>query len=153
MKKFYNTQIDKLTSELLSCSEKERGALENRVRVFQRNKEINNICMFYCITYYYIIKSQFDIDSNTKTFDYKEYYESKNSKYRNDIVKEFAFTFLSPTISIIVDQTATGNASNWVRDSKSQDIFISCLNNNLALTPKIEEEYIEFINEFKVSLD
>jgi len=152
LKKFYSNNIEKITNELTLCNEHERVVLNNRVNVFQRNKEINSICMFYCITYYYVIKSQFDKASGNISFNYKEFYESKNSEYRNGIIKDFAFNFLSPTISIIVDQTATGNASNWVRDSKSQDIFLNKLNNDMALTPKIEEEYKKFIESYKIKI-
>lgn len=125
-------------------------AQQEKLSKYQRNKEINNTCMFYCITLYYAIKEEYKKEGEGM-FDYAAYYGGgSESTYRSDIVDYFSSNFLEETISIITDLFgAEANVGNWIRRSGSQKEFKNKLNDKLALGSKCKEMYENFVAKFK----
>lgn len=152
MKKIYEERIERASQKLRDLPEESVDTtLENRMKMSLRNKEINNTCMFYCITLYYEIKKEFYKDGENKNFDYEQFYRGgQSSTYKNDIIDFFADNFLSQTISIISELLdGGGNVGNWIRRSVSQESFLEKLNNQIALDNKLEKMYCEFVDRFK----
>jgi len=146
----YGERIKKANEKIVNSLNGTDNTLEERIKLYQRNKEINNICMFYCITLYYEIKKEFEDKNCIKTFDYDSYYGNSGGNYKNDITTYFADCFLSKTIEII-SKSLDGitNVGNWVRKAQSQENFLKILSNEVALDSKIEESYNIFISRFK----
>lgn len=63
------------------------------MKLAQRNKEINNTCMFYCITLYFEIKKEFSEEDDKKKFDYDLFYRNRASGYKEAIIRFFAENF------------------------------------------------------------
>lgn len=124
--------------------------LQDRLSKFQRNKEINNTCMFYCITLYYAIKEEYE-KSGEGTFDYPSFYGGGSaSSYRTEIIEFFSDKFLEETISIIAELLGTeGNVGNWVRRAGSQKEFKNKLDDKLALGSQYGAIYKDFVSKFK----
>lgn len=124
--------------------------LQDRLSKFQRNKEINNTCMFYCITLYYAIKEEYE-KSGEGTFDYPSFYGGGSaSAYKKDIVDFFTDKFLEETISIVADLLgAEGNVGNWLRRAGSQKEFKDKLDDKLALGSQYGTIYKDFVSKFK----
>ena len=124
--------------------------LQERLSKFQRNKEINNTCMFYCITLYYVIKEEYE-DTSEGTFDYSAFYSGgKDSNYKDELIEYFSEKFLEETISIIAELLGTeGNVGNWVRRAGSQNEFRSKLDDKLATGSQYGTMYKEFVGRFK----
>lgn len=124
--------------------------LQDRLSKFQRNKEINNTCMFYCITLYYAIKEEYE-KSGEGTFDYPSFYGGGSaSSYRTEIIEFFSDKFLEKTISIIAELLGTeGNVGNWVRRAGSQKEFKNKLDDKLALGSQYGAIYKDFVSKFK----
>lgn len=152
MKKMYEERILKTSEKIKELPDGMADAsLENRMKLAQRNKEINNTCMFYCITLYYEIKKEFSEADENQKFDYDAFYRGgQDSTYKSDIIKYFSDNFLSQTISIISDLLeSTGNVGNWLRRSGSQELFLDRLNNQITLDSRLENMYREFVDKFK----
>lgn len=124
--------------------------LQDRLSKFQRNKEINNTCMFYCITLYYAIKEEYE-KSGEGTFDYPSFYGGGcASTYRTEIIEFFSDKFLEETISIIAELLGTeGNVGNWVRRAGSQKEFKDKLDDKLTLGSQYGTIYKDFVSKFK----
>jgi len=136
MKKKYDERIER-SSEKLKKGETDTAS-ENRMKLAQRNKEINNTCMFYCITLYFEIKKEFSEEDDKKKFDYDLFYRNRASGYKEAIIRFFAENFLSKTIEIISKLLeSTGNVGNWIRKAASQEAFMNELNNEMTLDGKI----------------
>lgn len=152
MKKTYETRIERTSEKLRELSERETDAtLENRMKMSLRNKEINNTCMFYCITLYYEIKKEFCRSEEKRYFDYEQFYRGEQDcEYKKKIIDYFADNFLSQTISIISELLdGAGNVANWIRRANSQEAFLEKLNNQIALDNKLERMYCDFVEQFK----
>ena len=142
-----NTKISEALDD--GDTDKVKG-LQNRLSKFQRNKEINNTCMFYCITLYYAIKEEYE-EAGEGTFDYSLFYGGgSSSTYKDDIVEYFADKFLEETISIITELLgAEGNVGNWVRRAGSQKEFKGKLDDKIALGSQYGTMYKDFATRFK----
>ncbi len=123
---------------------------QERLAKFQRNKEINNTCMFYCITLYYAIKEDYAKEGEG-TFDYARFYGGgADSTYKDDLIKFFSDRFLEETISMIAELLgAEGNVANWVRRAGSEKEFKGKLDDKLALGTQYGSMYQEFAEKFK----
>ena len=123
---------------------------QERLSKFQRNKEINNTCMFYCITLYYAIKEEYE-KKGEGMFDYYAFYSGGSaSSYQNDIIGYFADKFLEETISIIAELLGVeGNVGNWVRRAGSQKEFKGKLDDKIALGSQYGVMYKDFVEKFK----
>ena len=127
------------------------AATQNRdyLARYQRNKEINNTCMFYCITFYFTVRGVFRRD-NEGYFDYDTFYGDGESTYKDDLIDSFSDKFLDETIALITDLLgAESNVNNWVRRSGSQQAFRDKVNNKLVLGTNYMSMYQDFANAFK----
>ncbi|MBR2295675.1 MAG: AIPR family protein [Clostridiales bacterium] len=153
-KKFLEDMIEQSNNKIadsLSDGDTDKvRQLQERLSKYQRNKEINNTCMFYCITLYYAIKEEYDRGTEG-TFDYSNFYGGgSNSSYREEIIKFFSDRFLEETISIITELLgAEGNVGNWVRRAGSQKEFKSKVDDKLALGTQYGTMYQDFVDKFK----
>lgn len=152
-KQFLEGQIERLNKKIKEAFEDDTDkvkSLQDRLAKFQRNKEINNTCMFYCITLYYAIKEEF-AQENEGAFDYQSFYSGRGvSTYKTEIIKYFSDNFLEETISIIAELLgAEGNAGNWLRRAGSQKEFKDKLDDRLALGSQYGSKYKEFVDKFK----
>jgi hypothetical protein len=123
---------------------------QDRLLKFQRNKEINNTCMFYCITLYYVLKEEYG-ESDEGTFNYILFYSGGNdSEYRNEIIDFFSDKFLEETISIIAELLGSeGNVGNWVRRAGSQKEFKNKLDDMITRGSQYGNIYTDFVEKFK----
>lgn len=149
LKKYYDKKIDE-NLEKIEKDESARNSSEMRIESYKRYKEINNTCMFYCITLFYEIKEAFSKEVGTESFDYNAFYRGKDLSYKDDIIQYFANNFLEKTIEIIAQLLAgEGNIANWVRRSRSQDEFLNKLNEEITIGNQLESMYDKFVREFK----
>ena len=151
LKKRYEERIEKSNEKIKNLSPGKDPLSESRIIMYQRNKEINNVCMFYCIALYYQLKKEFDdVINYNKHFDYDLFYRDKNSKYKDEIITYFADNFLSKTIEIISESLdGVSNIGNWIRKAQSQDLFMTKLSKDITIDSKLEETYTNFIKKFK----
>lgn len=155
LKNNYKSNIDSINTDIANGVREFDDSVKNEISRYKRLIEITNVCHFFNLSLIYEYKSQFDrrpeMDSyRTKTFDYTSFY-NKNSDYRNNIIKNFASTFFQKTIKIIRDISSQTNITNWIRDKKSEGLFLDKLKDDLSLN-NIEcfEAYYDFIKNFKV---
>lgn len=117
---------------------------------YQRNREINNTCMFYCITFYFTLRSVYR-RSNEGLFDYGQFYGGGDSTYKADLIRSFSDKFLNETIALITELLgAENNVNNWVRRAGSQKVFRDKVNDKLVLGPSYSSMYQDFVNAFKI---
>lgn len=149
LKKLFNERIDKKELQFQKAeTDDEKDNLTEDIKIYRKQIEINNICMFYCITLYYEFKTEFqDVDSN-KLFLYDKYYA--DNTFKNNLIEDFAQLFLTKTIEIIKKESeSTSNIGNWIKSSKSQPVFIKKLKDDLALNIKNENLLRDFISKYK----
>ncbi len=107
--------------------------------------------MFYCITYYYEIKDTFQSSTESKTFNYDEYYRNRDRIYRNNIIKDFAKFFLSNTIVLISKIVGkAGSVNNWIRNAKSQIDFQRALTEEISSDMDLREKYTTFVERYMI---
>ena len=149
LKRVYVDRVERSKNLLTNADEQSKEELNNQIKIYNSQIEINNICLFYCIALYYEFKNQFGDKEKNKTFRYDDFYS--DSEFRNKMVKEFANKFLSKTIELIKRETeTTTNVGNWVRTLKSQEIFMKKLRDDLAIKLNYETEFQDFITDFKM---
>ena len=121
---------------------------EAQVAIITNRLDINNICMFYAIAYYYALKEINEIETNG-TFDFENYYR-RNSEYRTEIIKEFAAFYLEKTIEIIKELVPEGsNVNNWIRNPNNQDKFMEKVNERIILRDE-QERHNKFMKKFVI---
>ncbi len=153
-KNFLEERIEQINVKINSGESDNIKDLQDRLSKFQRNKEINNTCMFYCITLFYAIKEEYESNKES-TFDYSSFYGGgKESTYKNNLVEYFANNFLEETINIIAELLgAEGNVGNWVRRAGSQKEFKGKLDDKIALGSNYKTMYMNFENQFKNTIN
>lgn len=149
LKNFYEDQMENLRQKIEDSSDDSiRKNNEQMLSQFQKYKEINNTCFFYCITLYFAVKNLY-AEKNDGTFDYNKFYGNSKDNYKDDIIQFFSDNFLSETIMIINDcMGAENNVGNWVRRAGSQNDFLSELTKRISGT-KYFNVYRKFTKEFK----
>lgn len=149
LKKIYTERREKSKLQLVNASYEEKESIENQIKTYTSQLEINSICLFYNIALYYEFKSQFSEKEKGKLFDYERFYSDKI--FRESLVREYANKYLSKTIELIKRETEnTANVGNWVRSAKNQDSFMKKLRDDLAIKIDYEMEYENFINAYKI---
>ena len=87
-------------------------------------------------------------------FDYNKFYRyrdfDQNQEYKNGIIEYFSDKFLKPTIDIIGKIVKTDSVNNWLRRSKSQDEFLSELNEKLCSEMDLRDDYNCFVEKFMI---
>lgn len=149
LKRLFNERIQKKILQLeKTATDEEREILVDDIKTYQTQIEINNICMFYCITLYYEFKTEFQDKDLNKFFLYEKFYS--DNTFKNNLIEDFSQIFLTKTIEIIKKESeSTSNISNWIRSAKSQAPFIKKLKNDLALDISHENKFVIFINKYK----
>ena len=135
-------------------NEAQKKLLSDRISIIERNISICTTCKFYCITYYYELKKQFPVAEKNMIFDYNKFYRyrdfDQNQEYKNGIIEYFSDKFLKPTIDIIGKIVKTDSVNNWLRRSKSQDEFLSELNEKLCSEMDLRDDYNCFVEKFMI---
>lgn len=149
LKNFYEDQMENLRQKIDDSSDDSiRKNNEQMLSQFQKYKEINNTCFFYCITMYFAVKNLY-AEKNDGTFDYNKFYGNSKDSYKDDIIQFFSDNFLSETIMVINDcMGAENNVGNWVRRAGSQNDFLSEITKRISGT-KYFNVYRKFAKEFK----
>lgn len=148
-KKIFDENIARSNERLLSDA-RNAERYNKMIETSQRNKEINNTCLFYCVTLYFTLKDMYATPRTKNRFDYIAFYRGgRDCTYKDDIVKYFSEKFLLNTIKIITDlMGASGSVTNWLRRPKSQDEFLDKLSDEMMMGTSYEEMYMRFIDEF-----
>ena len=153
MKRYYDSTITKC-NERIQANPGTTRQQEMLIQNAQKNKDINNTCMLYCITLYFALKNNYGEISTGNTFDYFKYYrDTRNSSYRNDIIKYFSDNFLRATVQIIgklLSSSGSTSSTNWMKRPQSQDDFFEALTADMAINMDYMTMYQEFIERFSV---
>jgi hypothetical protein len=151
-KQFLKNQLQNLSQKsLTNTTQKEQK--ENQLNAIKRNMEIANVCLFFNITFYYLMRNPFDHEVpniNKLSFETKRYYDGKDN-YKDKLIKAFSDLFYSKTIEIIRNNSGVENVNNWLRDIKGEEIFLRELDNFLINSGfTTSEKYVDFVKQFKI---
>lgn len=153
MKKSYDENITKC-NQRIAINTTNAEQQQKMIQLYQRNKEINNTCMFYCIALYYTLKDNYGSVGEKNTFDYFSFYrDNRNSSYKDDIIEYFAKNFLQATVKImskLLAASGSGSASNWLKRAQSQTDFFDVLSEEMAGDLTYQEMYTEFVKKFVI---
>lgn len=149
-KKHYDKMIEDESRKLLTAPKESAEKIENRIRMYKRNIEINGMCMFYCISLYFRIKEACGDTRQRRVFNYMQFYEFGKSKYRDEIILEFSNNFLSKTIEIIAKSLEGSSMNIWVRAQKSQKAFFEELENQITIGTNMMNMFSDFERKFKI---
>lgn len=111
--------------------------------------EAASVCMFYFLTFYSVLKEQFEAAESEKDFDYNRYYS--DSEYKESIIKSIA-TFVKYTAEILVDtanEAKKNNINNWVRSKHCETKFIERVDAGIVNKQEWEDKFKEFVDKFK----
>ena len=150
-KSFIKEELNVLNQRHLNNPEQEKRK-EEQIDAKKRSLEISNVCLFYNITCYYIIKSNYDYlieNVETSSFSVRRYFDSSDS-YKQEIIRAFIKLFYTKTIDIIRKNTGVENITNWIRAEKNQKTFIDSLNDILNTDGfNLSQDYIDFVKKFR----
>lgn len=150
-KQYLKNQLQSLSQKSLTNST-QKELKENQLNAIKRNMEIANVCLFFNITCYYLMRIQFDNlvpDIDNLSFETKKYFENKDG-YKDKLIKAFSELVYSKTIEIIRNNSGVENVNNWLRDIKGEEVFVRELNNFLINSGFTEsEKYTDFVKQFK----
>lgn len=153
MRKYYDNRIID-SNERIKAKQGNKEQLENMIERYQRNKEVNNTCMFYCIALYFSLKQNFGVVGVENVFDYHKFYrDNRNSTYKEDIIKYFADNFLQETVKImagLLKSSGSGSATNWLKKVQSQKEFFDVLYEEMANDMRYQEMYEKFVELFTI---
>lgn len=153
MKRIYDENIAKCYQRI-EINPVVQNQQQKMIALYQRNKDVNNTCMFFCIALYFTLKENFGDIGEKNTFDYYKYYrDNRNSSYKDDIIDFFASSFLQETVKIItkvLDTSGSASVANWLRRQQSQTDFFDVLSEEMAVNLSFQNMYNEFINKFSV---
>lgn len=122
-----------------------KGNLED-IQDYERIIAISNICVFYCIDYYFSLRDSYS-DSDIKVFKYDSFYNDKNEQLK--LIEAFRDLFLMGTIKIIKDLTVSSpNLNTWVRDKKSTDLFNKKVKDTIQLELSLEKSFDDFMKTY-----
>ena len=147
----YKERIADATTQLESCDDSQKKKFESRITDYERLKSIANICVFYCIDYYYGFKEEFPNDDSGCFYRYEDFYSS-DKEFQKKLVEGFRDLFLTGTIEVIKELTVNdANLNNWIRDRKSTRLFLDKVEDRLQLDMTLESKYKDYIVSFKNS--
>lgn len=131
-----------------SEDESEKKNNENKIKSYERLKAIANICVFYCVAYYYGFKEDFSSVGSGLTYRYEDFYADKS--FQNDLIKGFRDLFLSGTITIInILSENSSNLNTWVRDRKSSVDFLEKFEEKIQLDMELKDKYQDYVKRYK----
>lgn len=154
-KKFHKESLKRQLNQLNqepSKDEVDKNSRERRIERVKRSSEITNVCLFYNVAAYYTLKQHYDYlitNRDSRIFDSKRYYTEKD--YKESMIKDFLDLIYQTTIDIIRDNSGIENVNNWLRDKKSESIFLDKLVDELTNKEYIySEKYRQFIDNHTI---
>ncbi|MCR5106715.1 MAG: AIPR family protein [Lachnospiraceae bacterium] len=144
----YKKRINEAQEQIEKCDESKKSKYESSIASYEKLKAIANICVFYCVAYYYGYKEDFPNADKNLHYRYEDFYSDKI--FQNQLIEGFRDLFLVGTIESIKDVTAsTPNLNTWVRDKKSTGVFLDKIEERLQIDMSLENKYKEYIKNFK----
>ena len=145
----YKERISNAIAQLESCEDSQKSKIGNKIAEYEKLKAIANICVFYCMAYYYGFKEEFRNDDSGCLYRYEDFYSS-DKDFQKRLIEGFRDLFLTGTIEIIKELTVNvSNLNTWIRDRKSTGIFIEKVEDRLQLDMSLEDKYMDYIASFK----
>ena len=156
-KSMRNRLIEKIAKEqqkkLSLTDEKDIQSCDKRIEQHTLHLDTVGICMFYFITLYYEFKETFDTSPDNTIFNFEMYYRDKS--FKEKLIRGTEILFLELTTSILVktakQANKAANLNNWVRSKSCEPKFIEELRDVLANQSKYEDEYNEYVTQFKIT--
>ena len=145
----YKNRINDIQTQLNVVDDDEnRNRLESKVSDYDRLKAIANVCVFYCMAYYYGFKEEFPSEDANVDFRYENFYS--DNAFQQKLIEGFRDLFLLGTVGTIKDLTSgAANLNTWIRDKKSTTAFLEKVKARLQLDMSLKSQYEKFISEFK----
>lgn len=144
----YKRRINEAKGQLDTCDETQKIKLESKISDYEKLKAIANVCVFYCIAYYYGFKEEFPNTDVKKYFKCDDFYSNKS--FQNELIVAFRDLFLMGTIQIIKELTiAVPNLNTWIRDKKSSPLFLTKVEDNLQMDMSLKTKYEKFVDAYK----
>ena len=145
----YKKRINEFQEQLEKCEdESKKKTYEKNIASYEKLKAIANICVFYCLAYYFGFKEDFPSLDDGKIYRYEDFYSDKD--FQTMLIEGFRDLFLQGTIEVIKELTvASPNLNTWVRDKKSKGLFLDKVEEKLQLNMPLETKYKEYIEKFK----
>ena len=144
----YKKRILEAQDQLEKCEDATKKIkYENSIASYERLKAIANICVFYCVAYYYGFKEDFPSVATDLLYKYQEFYTDKD--FQKELIEGFRDLFLMGTIETIKEVAATSaNLNTWVRDKKSTPLFIEKVEEKLQMDMSLEGKYKSYVTNF-----
>ena len=144
----YKKRILEAQDQLDKCEDAtKKTKYENSIASYERLKAIANICVFYCVAYYYGFKEDFPSVATGLLYKYQEFYTDKD--FQKELIEGFRDLFLMGTIETIKEVAATSaNLNTWVRDKKSTPLFIEKVEEKLQMDMSLEGKYKNYVTNF-----
>lgn len=145
----YKKRINDAQNQIENCDDDaKRKKYENSIASYEKLKAIANICVFYCVAYYYGFKEDFPAIDGGLSYRYEDFYSDKD--FETSLVEGFRDLFLIGTIELIKEVTVnTPNLNTWVRDRKSTSLFLDKIEEKLQMNMTLETQYKEYISKYK----
>jgi hypothetical protein len=150
----YRKKLSKQITELSQAALREGQTATQRddqTAKLKRNLDIANKSLFFDIACYFKVRERFDFKVKkieTYAFNTNAYYHNK--PFREKLIRSFSDLFFGRTVRVIREATKGDNVYNWLRVESNQDVFFEALDNDLTDKFGMDEEYEEFVKEFKV---
>ena len=141
----YKSRILDANTQLDECAdESKRSGIISKINDYERLKAITNICVFYCLSYYYGFKEEFPNADKNKTYQYSRFYSDK--EYQSQLVRDFRNLFLAGTVKIIGELAENSpNLNTWIRDKKSTGLFNEKVKKSLQLDLELDSKYKSYV--------
>lgn len=138
-------------NEIINTSTDENAIndAKNNKDIYEKKKSLANASVFFCLDYYYLVKSVFVGIDKDKDYKYKDFYSSE-STYKQELLKAFRNVFLEPTMDVISELLGSKSVADWIRSAKANTpVFNSKVKNMLVSRSKLKDEYVEYIAKFE----
>lgn len=145
----YKKRINDAQEQLAKCDDEgKKKDFEDRIMSYEKLKAIANICVFYCVVYYFRFKEEFPSIDKDLTYRYEDFYSDKD--FQDKLIDGFRNMFLVGTIENIKEVTVnTPNLNTWVRDKKSTGIFLDRIKDRIRIDMGLEDKYKEYVSKYK----
>lgn len=122
--------------------------IQDKIVLNEKIKAISNICVFYCVAYYYSFKENFSTLNGALLYKYEDFYSSKD--LQKQLVKDFTDLFLMGTVKLIIKLTVNvPNLNTWIRDKRSADTFMNEIGQMMQTDVNLENYYTAYVNTYK----
>lgn len=143
LKRKYQDRIDELENGSYSEEEKKSYRLN-----FEKRQAIGRKCTFFCLAYYYSLKSMYPLADKDMLFRYNDYYG--DADFNKKIVSGFSKVILEPTVNLIFDITkSVTSLDDWIRGKRTED-FSAAIRDKFTSDTGIKDTYqSEFVELYK----